>query len=182
MLPYGAVSCPKIGRSMLSEQDEVGGGERPGIGDAGRDLVASQRLQRAGTRTASPRITASMSVIIRRTPCAMTAMPPITIHGASSSESARRNAASASSIRDRLRARPAGMVLDASSPPPALVDRSLADRIARAGPVAHGFERAQRRQRMGNGTRRLRSLGHSECLLQSLGRSYACASHTMRSR
>ena len=112
-----------------------------------------------------------MSVVIRSTPWAITAIPPITIHGASSSDSARCKAASAFSIGERLPARALGMVLDTSPASPHFLDRSLADRIARTGPAAHCFEGGKRRERMGHCASRARSLDGLEDALQPLGGS-----------
>jgi hypothetical protein len=82
-----------------------------------------------------------MSVVIRCTPWAITAIPPITIHGAPISESASLKAASASSIGDRSGPRRAGTLLNAGPAEPHLFDRALTHGVARARPSPHGFQR-----------------------------------------
>src|SRR5882757_5768125 len=98
--------------------------------------------------TASPRITASMSVVIRWTPCAITAIPPITIQGVPSSDKARLSAASAVSIRDRSGSFATRSSLNECPAPPDILGCPFADLIARPGPLPHGFERRQRRQQL----------------------------------
>lgn len=94
----------------------------------------------------SPRTTASMSVVILRTPRAIAAIPPITIHGMRDLWSASVNAASASSI---LRSPDAGLLRTLLYPRPSasdLFDGGLGDRITWRRPPAHGGEGVQRRQ------------------------------------
>jgi hypothetical protein len=133
-----------------------------------RGMILYLRSASMRTRidTVSPWMTASISLVMRCTPWAMTAIPPITIHGGPASESARFSAASASSIRDRSRSRGAGMSLDASPAVPHLLDGMLADRIARAGPVTHRLERGQCGQCVGYRARRPRSFSGSQRVLE----------------
>jgi hypothetical protein len=98
-------------------------------------------------------MTASMSVVMRCTPWAMTAIPPITIHGAPTSDSALLSVASASSIRDLSGSRRAGTLLDADPTTPHLLDRVFTHGISRAWPSSHGLQRCECGQRMGNRTR-----------------------------
>src|SRR3954463_9763114 len=112
-------------------------------------------------------MTTSMSVVMRCTPCAITAIPPITIHGAPTSESAPLSADSASSIRDRSGTRGAGTPLNAGPAAPHLLDRALADGVPGTRPSPHGLQRRQRRQRLGDGTRRTRSFGSLQLALHT---------------
>lgn len=92
----------------------------------------------------SPRTTASMSVVIRRTPRAMIAMPPITIHGIPDASSAFVRAASASSIRRSPATRLLRTMLHQCPSAPDAFHALLAHRVARSRPQAHGLESVQR--------------------------------------
>src|ERR1041384_4380685 len=115
-----------------------------------------------------------MSVVILCTPCAITAIPPITIHGAPVSDSALLSAASASSIRDVSRSRGTGTLLDAGPAATHLLDRALCGRVARAGPSTHGLQRGQRGQRLGHGSRWTWSLHGLQGALHARGCPLAC--------
>src|SRR5262249_32348902 len=93
----------------------------------------------------------------RRTPCAMTAMPPMTIHGAPASSSALTSAASASSRSRSPLTRLPGTLLDAHPAATHLFDGALAHRIARPGPLASRRQRGSRRERLGHGLLRVRT-------------------------
>src|SRR5262249_8288954 len=101
----------------------------------------------------SPRTAASMSVVIRRTPRAMTAIPPITIHGtAVAFSAAARSASAASSLGSPLL--PGFRTLLDPRPPAAHLENSrFADQIPRPRPDPHRFERGDRGERLGDGLR-----------------------------
>jgi len=136
--------------------------------------VRRSTLMSARTDTASPWMTASMSVVMRCTPWAITAIPPITIHGAPVSDSASLSAASASSIRDVSGPRRTSTLLDVRPAAPHLLDRPLADDIARAGPSPHGLQRRQGGQRLRHRTRRARPLGGLQRALHLRRRPLTC--------
>lgn len=122
------------------------------------------------TDTASPRTTTSMSFVMRCTPCAMTAIPPITIHGGSNLASARVSAISAVSMRDRSPPR-TGVFLDPSPAVADFLDGMLAHRVARSGPSAHGLERRECGEQLGHCPVRARTLSGLQCALQLRGRA-----------
>lgn len=121
----------------------------------------------------SPRTTASMSVVIRRTPRAMIAMPPITIHGIPDASSAFAKAASASSIRRSPAARLLRTTLHQCPSAPDSLNALLAARVAGSRPQAHGLERVQRGQRLGHGLRRSGAFGRLQAALAVRGQFMA---------
>src|SRR5262249_47534269 len=88
----------------------------------------------------------------------MTAMPPMTIHGAPAPSSARARAASASSRSRSPFARLAGTLLNARPTAAHLLDGTFAHRIAWAGPLARRCQRRRRRERLGHRLLRTRPL------------------------
>src|SRR4051812_22473112 len=95
----------------------------------------------------SPRTTTSISVVMRRTPRAMIAMPPITIQGTPAAR--RALAISASAFSSRFSA-PAGLglllrtLLNLHPTAADLLHAALGDLIAGPGPQAHRLQRVQR--------------------------------------
>lgn len=115
--------------------------------------------------TASPCTTASMSVVNRRTPRAITARPPISIQGTPMESSERRSASSASSRRRSPRPRRLRTTLNAGPTPPHVQDCLFANRIPRPRPGSCLVQQIQRRQALGNRPRRLRALCCSQLRL-----------------
>src|SRR5687767_3454017 len=97
----------------------------------------------------SPRTTTSISVVMRRTPRAMIAMPPMTIQGTPAAR--RALAISARAFSSRCSAS-AGLglllrtLLNLRPSAADLLHAPLGDLIARSGPHAHLLQRVQRGQ------------------------------------
>ncbi|CAN5907809.1 hypothetical protein BH11MYX4_BH11MYX4_04990 [soil metagenome] len=106
---------------------------------------AASLLMSAGRVIASPCTTTSRSVVMRLTPRAITATPPITIQGARVSFSAPASASSADSSRRSPRPRRGpGTCLNPCPSAPDHEDRFLAHGISRAWPLPERFERVER--------------------------------------
>jgi hypothetical protein len=120
---------------------------------------------------ASPRTTASTSVVKRRTPRAMIAIPPISIHGARDSSSARESASTASSRRLSVLSRRLGTTFDPRPPLAHRFHQRFAHGVARPGPCAHPGERLGSCNGLGNGLLGLRAFRAQELALsRSSGR------------
>src|SRR5689334_18549848 len=120
----------------------------------------------------SPRTTTSISVVMRRTPRAMLAMPPITIQG---TPAARRALAISASAFSRGSASvglglPLRTLLNLRPPSADLLHGALGDLVARPGPQAHFREGAQRGEGLGDGLDRAGALLGQQAAL-TLGRS-----------
>jgi len=116
-------------------------------------LVASARSMAAGV-VSSPRTTTSISIVMRRTPCVMVAIPPVTIQGTPVARRALATSASALSSRCSA-ATSLGLLLRTllNLRPPAtdLLYATLGDLIARPGPQPHRLHCVQRGQGLGDG-------------------------------
>jgi hypothetical protein len=99
---------------------------------------------------------------MRRTPRAITAMPPMTIHGTLVAFSALVRPASARSRRRSLSAGLLGIVLDPSPTAAHLENRRLAYWIARARPHVHRIHGVRGGQRLGHCLRWARPLARSD--------------------